>query len=173
MDSTKLSRSFLVGNQTLTIRCAAIEEIIDLRHRVLRAGMPRETAVFPGDELPASRHFGAFDGQTVICCATFHLEPWQNDPAWRLRGMATDDGFRSKGIGRSLLNFAEQILLNENPIRLFWCNARAPAIRFYESQDWKIVSDVFEVPTAGPHYVMMKRCPAIPAVSPEHCPAHS
>jgi GNAT superfamily N-acetyltransferase len=132
-------------------------EIADLRHRILRPGLPRESAIFPGDALPTSQHFGAFDGSNAVCCATFHLEPWQGEPAWRLRGMATDDAFRSKGVGRALLNFAEEMVINENPIRLFWCNARTPAARFYQSLDWKIVSDVFEIPTAGPHYVMVKR----------------
>ena len=145
-------------NDTLTIHRAAISEITDLRHRILRAGLPRQAANFPGDELPTSRHFAAFKGQTVVCCATFHLEPYKNQPAWRLRGMATDDGFRSKGIGKNLLTFAEAELFRENPIRLFWCNARAPVVRFYESQNWKIVSAVFDIPTAGPHYVMLKDC---------------
>jgi GNAT superfamily N-acetyltransferase len=157
MDGIELSRSLLVNDKILVIRRAAAEELIDLRHRVLRAGLPRELAIFLGDELPISRHFGAFDDQSIICCATFHLEPWQTEPAWRLRGMATDAGFRSKGIGRALLNFAEEMIINENPIRLFWCNARLPAARFYQSVDWKIASDVFEIPTAGPHYVMVKR----------------
>jgi len=150
-------KSLVVNGKLLVIRHAAGNEIIDLRHRVLRTGLPRESAIFAGDALPTSRHFGAFDGPKAVCCATFHLEPLQNEPAWRLRGMATDDAFRSKGVGRALLNFAEEIVTNENPIRLFWCNARTPAARFYQSLDWKIVSDVFEIPTAGPHYVMVKR----------------
>lgn len=130
-----------------------------MRHRVLRAGLPRESAVFPGDELPASRHFGAFVGNTIICCATFHQEPWQNEPAWRLRGMATDQAFRGKGIGRALLALAEEHLWAETAVPLLWCNARVPAARFYQAQGWEIVSDVFDIPTAGPHYRMVKRRP--------------
>jgi GNAT superfamily N-acetyltransferase len=157
VESASASRSLIVDDRPLTIRRAVADEIVDLRHRVLRSGLPRESAIFPGDELPTSRHFGAFDGPKAVCCATFHLEPWQGEPAWRLRGMATDDNFRGKGVGRALLNFAEEIVISENPIRLFWCNARTPAAQFYQSLDWKIVSDVFEIPTAGPHYVMVKR----------------
>jgi GNAT superfamily N-acetyltransferase len=150
-------RSLIVDGSPLIIRRATADEIVDLRHCVLRANLPRESAIFPGDELPTSWHFGAFDGPKAVCCATLHLEPWQSEPAWRLRGMATDNAFRSKGVGRALLKFAEEIVIGENPIRLFWCNARTPAARFYQSLDWKIVSDVFEIPTAGPHYVMVKR----------------
>lgn len=151
------ARFLSVNGTPLTIRRATADEIVDLRHRILRSGLSRESAIFPGDELPTSQHFGAFDGPNAVCCATFHLEPWQSEPAWRLRGMATDDNFRSKGVGRALLNFAEETVTTENPIRLFWCNARARAARFYQSLDWKIVSDVFEIPTAGPHYLMVKR----------------
>lgn len=151
------SRSLIIKGQPLTIWRATVDEIVDLRHQVLRTDLPRESAIFPGDELPTSRHFGAFNGPKAVCCATFHLEPWHSEPAWRLRGMATDDAFRGKGVGRALLNFAEETITSENPIRLFWCNARTPAARFYQSLDWKIVSDIFEIPTAGPHYVMVKR----------------
>jgi GNAT superfamily N-acetyltransferase len=157
MNTVIPERSLIVDGSPLTIRLVTADEIVDLRHRVLRDGLPRDAAIFPGDELLTSRHFAAFDGPTAVCCATFHLEPWQGEPAWRLRGMATDDTFRSKGVGRALLNFAEEIVTSENPIRIFWCNARTPAARFYQSLDWKIVSDVFEIPTAGPHYVMVKR----------------
>ena len=32
-------------------------ETLDLRHVILRPGLPRETAIFPGDDAPTSRHF--------------------------------------------------------------------------------------------------------------------
>jgi hypothetical protein len=42
---------------------------------------------------------------------------------------------------------------------LLWCNARRtiPAAGFYQKQGWTIVSDIFEIPTAGPHVKMSKR----------------
>src|SRR5436190_10031407 len=50
----------------ITIRRAAAEEVVDLRHAILRAGLPRETAIFPGDDDPTARHFVAvMDGQVV------------------------------------------------------------------------------------------------------------
>ena len=38
-----------------------------------------------------------------------------------------------------------------------WCNARTPAVGFYQRMGWAVVSDVFEIPTAGPHVRMTKR----------------
>ena len=148
---------FWVDQHRVDFRLAQPDELIDLRHRVLRQGLPRQEAIFPGDDQPSSRHFGAFTGSRIICCATFHLEDWQNQPAWRLRGMATEEAFRSRGVGRELLACAEQVLRNAGPIRQLWCNARVPAARFYQSLGWMIASEMFDIPTAGPHYKMVKK----------------
>ncbi|HWE92888.1 MAG TPA: GNAT family N-acetyltransferase [Tepidisphaeraceae bacterium] len=147
------------GPPGAAIRRATLEEIIDLRHAVLRRGLPRHTAIFPGDELATSRHYAATlpgTGQ-VIGCATLHLNQWESHPAWQLRGMATADDFRGKGIGRSLLQGIEQEIRNDDssPHRL-WCNARVPAAGFYQALGWRIVSEPFDIPTAGPHVRMTR-----------------
>src|ERR1700722_1043076 len=127
-------RSITIDQRNLTLRRAQADELIDLRHRVLRAGLPRAEAVFPGDELPDSRHFGAFDEAATVCCATFHQSEYKGETAWRLRGMATDEKFRGRGVGREVLKYSEEALVAEDPIRLFWCNARIAAVKFYQSQ---------------------------------------
>ncbi len=144
--------------ESLTLKRIEADRVIDLRHRVLRAGLPRDSAVFPGDDSPGTLHFGAFVDETILCCASFFSNSHRDEPAWQLRGMATEEAFRGKGIGRALLSFAEASILSENSLRLFWCNARVPAVRFYQSVGWQIDSDIFEVPTAGPHRIMVKRC---------------
>lgn len=133
------------------LRRAQLEELIGLRHRVLRSGLPRDSAIFAGDELRTTRHFGAFLAGQTICCATFHASKWEDQPAWQLRGMASDEAVRGKGVGRQLLEFAERSLCDESPVRQLWANARVPALRFYQSLGWEVVSEVFDVPTAGPH----------------------
>jgi predicted GNAT family N-acyltransferase len=141
----------------LTIRRATLADVADLRHRVLRIGLPRESAIFDGDDRSTTRHFAAFYTERAVCCATFHENQWQGEPAWQLRGMATDQDFQSKGAGRALLAFAISSLQQEQPsIRRLWANARAPAVRFYQSLGWEIASDEFEIPTAGPHYRITK-----------------
>ena len=135
-----------------------MEEIVDLRHVMLRQGLPREAAVFPADELSSSYHFGAFTPDAKnIGCATFHWSEWEGEPAWRLRGMATLTGFQKFGVGRALLGFAEETIRGESPVRLLWCDARTPAAPFYERQGWRVVSEEFFIPTAGPHFKMVKR----------------
>ncbi len=45
--------------------------------------------------------------------------------------------------------------------RRIWCNARTPARSFYERAGLNVVSEVFEVPGIGPHFVMeLARGPA-------------
>ena len=144
----------LKGNG-VTVRRAESSEIVDLRHRVLRAGLPREQAMFPGDELPTSFHFAAVSESAIIGCATFHLSQWLDQPAFQLRGMATDPAWAGKGIGTAVLRFGIDTVKSASPIRQFWCNARLIAIPFYEKLGWKIASERFEIPTAGPHHRMV------------------
>jgi GNAT superfamily N-acetyltransferase len=160
--ATSASRqlTIVIGAASLLLRQVPVERIIDLRHRVLRAGLPREAAMFEHDHAAGGFHFAAVaepEGAIVVSCATFHPDQWDAAPAWRLRGMATDAAYSGKGVGRALLGFAEQTLLAASPaIRVLWCNAREPAVSFYRSLGWEVVSPLFEVPTAGPHHVMAK-----------------
>ena len=157
-------RTLTVDNQPFTVRPATLDEIAPLRHRILRAGLPFSEAHFKGDDAPTSRHAAAFDpNNEARCCATLHFGPYQDEPAWRLRGMATDAGYQSLGLGSAVLSYLTDSVLSDprtpdgQVVRLFWCNARTPAANFYLRQGWQIVSDIFDIPTAGPHYVMVRR----------------
>jgi GNAT superfamily N-acetyltransferase len=141
----------------IIIRRADAAELVDLRHRVLRQGLPREQAIFPGDELPTSGHFGAFADGIAVCCATFHLSQWDDQPAYQLRGMATDTAYRGRGLGRAVLELAEKTITADRRILQLWCNAREIAVPFYQTAGWVIVSERFHIPTAGPHFRMTKR----------------
>ena len=140
--------------------------LLSLRHQVLRTGLPIESACFPGDDEPSTRHFALFINESpdqraeqVIGCASFMLNEWEGERAWQLRGMAIDTRYQNRGLGRNLLTAAEKAITKESPIRLFWCNARLPAVSFYEAQGWTIASDIFIIPDAGPHRRMTKRLP--------------
>ncbi|NUS58194.1 MAG: hypothetical protein HOV66_25590, partial [Streptomycetaceae bacterium] len=45
----------------MRIEPVPVAEIFDLRWSVLRAGLPRETAVYPEDALPDTFHLAAYD----------------------------------------------------------------------------------------------------------------
>jgi GNAT superfamily N-acetyltransferase len=145
-------------SEDIIIRRASAAEIVDLRHRVLREGLPREAAIFPGDDDPSARHYGAFRGSDLLCCVTLHPSQWQGEPAWQLRGMATVPDQQRQGLGRRVLEWMEQELRSDGAAPpLLWCNARVPAADFYRRMGWGVVSEQFDIPTAGPHVRMVKR----------------
>jgi GNAT superfamily N-acetyltransferase len=148
----------------IEIRRVDAEKILELRHRILRAGLPPDSARFDADEAASTLHLAVFavdasDGAEGLpmACLSLMLNSFQNEPAWQLRGMAVDDPHQGRGLGRELLTQAEEAAAAEGQAGLLWCNARVPATGFYQKQGWTIVSEVFEIPAAGPHVRMSKR----------------
>jgi|SRR6185437_1235500 len=147
----------------ITICRVSIDVIIGLRHRLLRAGLPAEAAQFPGDDEVSTWHVGLFysaspaNNAPLVSCASFMLNSYKDETAWQLRGMCSDIPHQKCGFGGRLLACAEAAIVADSKVRLFWCNARVPAIPFYQKHGWKIDSEQFDIPTAGPHRKMVKR----------------
>jgi len=138
----------------VTLRRATVGEILLLRRDELRPGLSLDEARFVGDDDPGSRHFGAFLAATGenIGCASFLPAPFQARAAHQLRGMATRADYVRRGVGAALLTFAVDAL---GPAALLWCHARIGAVPFYRRMGWRVVSDVFDIPTVGPHVSMV------------------
>jgi len=144
----------------IEVRAITAEETIPLRHAILRAGLPRETAIFPGDDAGSSRHFGAFVEERLVGVATMHYVPLLDQPphegsAYQVRGMATTEEVRGQGAGSALLAacIAEAQRAGANWI---WCNARTPAAGFYSRHGFEVQGGVFDIPSAGPHFRMLR-----------------
>lgn len=138
------------------VRFIKIEEALPLRNVVLRNGrLTPDECRFPSDNLPGSFHLGYFNGEEIICIASFHPQAYgeYSGVGYQLRGMATADGYKGKGVGSKLVKFAKQYLQGDSADYI-WCNAREVAVRFYERSGFNIVSPQFDVPGIGPHYVM-------------------
>jgi GNAT superfamily N-acetyltransferase len=138
-------------------------KILGLRARELRAGMPMESARFPEDYHPDTMHFAASAGGRIVGCLTLIRTTGGETPSWQLRGMATDKSWRNKGVGKNLLSFAEERLrtsVSSLPgiagVQI-WCNARTGAVRFYELQGYRRVSEEFMIENVGLHYKMEKK----------------
>jgi GNAT superfamily N-acetyltransferase len=142
------------------VRRTSIDAIRPLRHAELRAGLPPETACFDGDDAPDTWHLAAVDGDAVIGCASFIRHPWTDGAdAYQLRGMATRRDRTGHGVGAAVLRVAEREIPAATGLRLFWCNARVPAVGFYVRCGWTVESEPFDVPTAGPHRRMLRHVP--------------
>ncbi len=133
----------------------AAEETLPLRLAVLRPGLPRESAIFAEDSRAV--HFGAFSESVLVGIASLHQENLPNEAriGWRLRGMASAENTQRQGIGSAVLRACENYVVARGGTVL-WCNARKDAAAFYARNGFTIVGEEFEIPTAGPHFVMWK-----------------
>lgn len=143
----------------IEIRAITSEETIPLRRAVLRAGMERAAAMFPGDEAATARHFGAFLDGRLVGVATIHfallLDRPDFDPAYQVRGMAVAEDVRGRGIGSALLVACIEEAVGCGA-QWIWCNARTPAAGLYARHGFQVQGGVFDIPTAGPHYRMIR-----------------
>lgn len=137
----------------MEITRAEAAAVWDLRHRVLRADQPRETARWPGDDEAMHwtlRHEGA-----IVAVLSVFPSP-QGPTPWQLRGMAVDPSRQGQGLGARLLRAVEQWMFHELPGQNLWCNARIGAVGFYERAGWRVVSAPFEIPGVGVHVRMLR-----------------
>lgn len=149
----------MTDGQQADIRRVAVEQVRPLRHRVLRGpDRPVAESVYPQDDLPETVHLAAFAVGVVVGCATFFPEPYNGDPAWRLRGMATDPSVRGRGIGSALLREGLHAV-EASGVPLVWCNARTVALPFYRSHGFETVGAEFLTASGIPHYVAVASLP--------------
>ena len=111
----------------------AAQDTWPLRKRVLRPHQEGDAVVLGGDDDPRAAHLGARDADgTIVGIATISPQdcPWAPDRAgaWRLRGMATADELRGRGVGALVLDAAVRHA-RRHGAGLVWCNARVGALR--------------------------------------------
>jgi predicted GNAT family N-acyltransferase len=148
-----------VNGHQLTFREATAGEVRPLRQDILIAGTDRTTAVFDGDDDPATRHFALFENDRMIACVSFmrtSAADGEGRRAWQLRGMAVTRDWQRRGVGSRLLLLAERAMEEIDPAVRFWCNAREAAAGFYERHGWRRDGKRFDIPGVGPHYRMGK-----------------
>ncbi len=141
------------------VRVISAVETLPLRQTVLRPGRSVAASQFPGDDAPATRHYGAFRAGQLLGIASLYLAELPEQPgvtAWQLRGMATAPEARGMGFGRALV-FACIAFARENGARLLWCNARTTAAGFYRKLGFETLGEEFEIPDVGPHFRMILR----------------
>jgi GNAT superfamily N-acetyltransferase len=141
----------------MLIRAIPVGQARILRHAVLRPDRPFEETAFPGDERPTSLHLGAFENDELVGIATLIQDACPiggRADDWRLRGMATVQKVRNRGIGGVLLSSCIQHARGNSAGRL-WCNGRTSARGFYERHGLKAVGEEFVTPHTGPHYLFV------------------
>jgi len=138
------------------IKFITVEELLPIRNEVLREGkLTLDECIFPTDKIEGAFHLGYYQDEELACISSFHPQNYEGfaGKAYQLRGMATIEKYRGKGLGNLLVNFA-LVYLRGQKANYVWCNARKKAVAFYHNAGFEIISPEFEVPGIGPHYVM-------------------
>ncbi|WP_298211662.1 GNAT family N-acetyltransferase [Ferrimicrobium sp.] len=142
-------------------------EVLDLRARILRAGLDPSTANFARDDDPLAVHAVARLGGKVVGVGSLLPEELDGLPGYRVRGMAVEQGYRGKGIGATILvrlleatdddGVNAQSMQRGRDASVIWCHARIGARRLYERHGFAVVGDVFVIEGIGPHVLMVQR----------------
>jgi len=127
-------------------------QMVDLRNEILRRPLGLS---FKKEELDKEKDdilIGAFEEDKMLgCCLLTRVD----DNNVRLRQMAVQNNLQGKGIGASMLNFAENVARDAGYKNMIM-HARKTALHFYEKLGYKICSEEFEEITI-PHYLMEKK----------------
>ncbi len=127
-------------------------QMIKLRKEILR--QPLGLSYTP-DELAGEKEdilIGAFDDDDMLACC---LMTKVDNKCLRLRQMAVQNNLQGKGIGASMMNFAELVARDKGFKKLIM-HARKTALGFYEKLGYKVVGDEF-IEVTIPHVVMEKK----------------
>ena len=127
------------------------QQMIQLRNDILRK--PLGLSFLP-QELENEKDeilIGAFEDEKMLaCCMLIKIDP----STVRLRQMAVLKNLQGKGIGRALMQFAENIA-RDRKFKKIMMHARKSATGFYEKQGYQVTGDEFNEVTV-PHFVMEK-----------------
>lgn len=129
-----------------------------LRKTVLRPDQPMEDSMYDSDYKEDTFHVGAFFEGRLISVASFVVDRNPNftvNKQYRLRQMATMEGYRKLGAGKAVVQFAEE-LIKEKEINFIWCKGRTSVKGYYNKLGFKEYGEVFDYPPIGPHIVMFK-----------------
>jgi len=127
------------------------QKMVDLRYEILRKPLG---LAFSEDELEKEKEdilIGAFDDEKLLACCLITREKGNT---CRLRQMAVQNNMQGKGIGATMMNFAENVA-RDRGFRTMSMHARKSAIGFYEKLGYRVDGEEFQEVTI-PHFVMLK-----------------
>lgn len=131
---------------------AEYQQMVKLRDDLLRKPLG---LTFTPEELESEKDnmlIAAYEDERMLgCCMLVEESP----EIVRLRQMAVLNDLQGKGIGRALMNFAEN-LARDRGFRIIRMNARKNVVGFYERMDYKVTGDEF-IEITIPHYRMEKK----------------
>ena len=127
------------------------QQMIDLRRQILRKPLGLDFTVEDLENEKNDIHIAAYEDDEMLgCCMLTQESPGKV----RLRQMAVKPGLQRKGIGKVLMQFAENIARDRGN-KVMTMHARKTATGFYEKQGYQVTGNEFEEVTI-PHFLMEK-----------------
>lgn len=126
-------------------------QMVQLRNNILRKPLGIS---FIEEELQREKEdilIGTFEEDKMLgCCLLTKID----DKTVRLRQMAVQNNLQGKGIGATMMNFAENVARHAG-YKTMVMHARKSAIGFYEKLGYKVNGKEF-VEVTIPHFIMEK-----------------
>lgn len=127
------------------------QQMVDLRRQILRKPLGLDFTQQELDNEANNIHIALFEEDEILgCCMLTKV----NADTIKLRQMAIKSGLQGKGVGRVILQFAENIARDRGYNKMTM-HARKTAVGFYEKLGYKVEGNEFEEVTV-PHFVMEK-----------------
>lgn len=126
--------------------------MVKLRYEIMRKPLGLN---FSPEELEKEKNdilIGAFDEDEMLgCCILTNM----SDGCMRMRQMAVQKNMQGKGIGESIITFAENLAYDKG-FKALTMHARDTAIGFYEKYGYKVKGEQF-MEINIPHHIMEKK----------------
>lgn len=128
------------------------QQMVELRNEILRKPLGLS---FDRKELDREKDdilIAALEEDKMLgCCLLTKVD----NQCVRLRQMAVQNNLQGKGIGATMMNYAENVARDAGYNKIIM-HARKTAIGFYEKLGYKVTGDEFEEITI-PHFIMEKK----------------
>jgi N-acetylglutamate synthase-like GNAT family acetyltransferase len=141
-----------MGLKQITYNSEDYKKMVQLRNQILRQPLGM---TLHHEELEKEKndiHIAAFDEDDILGCCV--LTP-VDESTLRLRQMAVNGDMQMKGIGASIVSFAENIARDKG-YKSIIMHARNTATGFYEKFGYKRIGNEFNEVNL-PHYIMEKK----------------
>lgn len=158
LDHFKLTSSYIQSFKNLHMALRVItygspeyHQMVELRNEILRKPLG---LVFSEDDLQRDLHdilIAAFDEDIMLACC---ILTEQDPETCKLRQMAVQKNLQGKGVGASIIHFAENVA-RDRGYRKIIMHARSTVVGFYEKLGYSTFGDPFEEVTI-PHFSMQK-----------------
>ena len=132
------------------LREVELDELLELRKRVLTPGHPGRPVVWPYDNDSAA-HYGMFVDALLVGCVSLTPQQMPLRPAAQpshLHSMAVEPAYQGRGLGRLMLAMVLE-LIRARGADLIWATARPSAIGFYQRCGFEVGEEMTIQPTGA------------------------